>query len=69
MNLLEKLKPEVLELLNKEAVKYPLSTEQLKQRLSELHFWTHLKMGDAYALCRLNDKHFGISELASMFEY
>lgn len=67
MNLLEKLKPGALELLNKEAIKYPRSTEQLKQRLFDLNFWSDLKISDAYTLCQLNGS-FGISELASMFE-
>jgi len=67
MNLLEKLKPEALEVLNQESVKYPNSMDHLKQRLSSMNFWVDVKIADAYTLCKMNEKQFGILELASLF--
>jgi len=67
MNLLEKLNPEALEVLKRESVKYPHSIDHLKQRLFSMNFWVDVKIADAYTLCKMNKKQFGILELASLF--
>ena len=51
--LFEKLKPEVLELLKLEAVEYPATVEALTEKMSNMIWWTELKMSDAIRLVNI----------------
>ena len=67
--LLEKLKPEVLVLLEKEALEYPATMEVLKETLGKLHFWVELKVSDASRLVALKPRSsFNIETLSNLFE-
>ena len=67
--LFEKLKPEVAELLRLESKLYPAIIKRLTDELKSKHFFTELKVGDAYSLVRLDqEKRFSIYELTECFE-
>jgi len=58
-NLLEKLKPEVLNEIEKSADKYPLAVMELKQELEKLYYVIDVRYGDivqldTYFLCAFN---------------
>ena len=52
--LIEKLKPEVLELLKLEAVEYPAKIEALIEKMSNMNWWTELKLSDAIRLVQIH---------------
>ena len=51
--LFEKLKPEVVELMKLEAVEYPATIEALIEKMSNMNWWTELKMSDAIRLVQI----------------
>jgi hypothetical protein len=67
--LLEKLKPEVLELLELEALEYPSTVERLKETLSNMNYWVELRIADATRLVSINKIYtpFTIEELSNLF--
>ena len=52
--LFEKLKPEVLELMKLQAVEYPATIEALIEKMSNMTWWTELKMSDAIRLVQIH---------------
>lgn len=67
-NLLERLKPEYLELLEADAEKYPSLIRNIKTDLSEYYHFTDLNVNTAFQLCNFCKVGFGIVELDSLFE-
>jgi hypothetical protein len=58
-NLLEQLKPEILNQINESAEKYPLIVIELKQELEKLYYVSDVRYGsivqlDTYFLCAFN---------------
>ena len=58
-NLLEQLKPEILNQINESAEKYPLAVLELKQELENLNYVSDVRYGtsvqfDSYFLCAFN---------------
>ena len=52
--LFEKLKPEVVELMKLQAVEYPATIEALIEKMSNMTWWTELKMSDAIRLVQIH---------------
>lgn len=65
--LLERLKPEYLELLEADAEKYPSLIRNIKSDLNEYYHFTDLNVNTAYQVCNLCKIGFGIVELDSLF--
>jgi hypothetical protein len=66
-NLLAKLKPEYLELLNENQKKFPFLVDSIKSELIEKYFYVDLKVSNAYQLTLMCNVNFGISELHFLF--
>ena len=67
-NLLERLKPEYLELLNTEAEKYPNAINSIKKDLIENVTFGFLTVNSAHSLCVFCKFNLSILELSSLFE-
>ena len=67
-NLLERLKPEVMQKISYENLKYPLTMESLKHNLRITDSILDIKISDAFKLSMLMNDNLGISELVSYFE-
>ena len=67
-NLLERLKPEYLELLNEDAKLYPYLIQGIKRDLKENVSFTDLSVGSATQLCTVCKIIMGITELNNLFE-
>ena len=66
--LLERLKPEYLELLNTESEKYPTSVNSIKKDLTENVTFGFLTITSAHSLCLFCKVKLGILELSSLFD-
>lgn len=67
-NLLERLKPELLEALQRDKVLYPFSMRYLEEELRSKFICTDLSVSNAYQLVNLTGSlTFGISELVNCF--
>ncbi len=66
-NLLAKLKPEYLELLNEGQKKFPFLVDKIKSELTEKYFYVDLTVANAYQLTLMCNVNFGISELHFLF--
>lgn len=67
-NLLERLKPEVLESLQRDKVLYPFSMRCLEDELRSKVICTDLSVSNAYQVVNLTGSlTFGISELVNCF--
>jgi len=67
-NLLERLKPEYLELLNKDAELYPYLIQGIKRDLKQNISFTLLSVGSALQLCTVCKTIMGVTELNNLFE-
>jgi hypothetical protein len=67
-NLLQRLKPEYLELLNKDAIKYPFLVQGIKIDLRQNISFTNLSVGSALQLCTVCKVIMGVTELNNLFE-
>lgn len=67
-NLLERLKPEYLELLNKDAELYPFLIKGIKGDLKLNTSYTLLSVGSALQLCTVCKVIMGVTELNNLFE-
>ena len=67
-NLLERLKPEYLELLNEDAIKYPFLVQGIKRDLRQNVSFTNLSVGSALQLCTVCKTIMGVTELNNLFE-
>jgi hypothetical protein len=65
--LLERLKPEYLELLEADAEKFPYLYQSVKTELSQNEFWTELTTRVSNQICVISKVDFGIIELDSLF--
>lgn len=68
MNLLEQLKPEILEAINLDAEKYPSYVEALKKELEDNHSWLYLSVNTASNLLLYQRKNIDIIALSELFE-
>lgn len=66
--LYERLKPEVLAKLQKEAELYPNTIEDLFNVLKKNYLPMVLNVYDAHTVCSYSGVNFGILELANLFE-
>ncbi len=66
-NLLSKLKPEYLELLEVDSEKYPYLITSIKTELSNNYFFTELSVNTAFQICNFCKLNFGLVELHSLF--
>lgn len=66
-NLLERLKPEYLELLNEDAIKYPFLVQGIKNVLIKNFSYISLDVYTAHQLCVVSNVKFGILELDNLF--
>ncbi len=66
-NLLERLKPEYLELLEVDAIKYPFLVQGIKNTLIENFSYISLDVYTANQLCTVSNVKFGILELDNLF--
>ena len=66
--LLERLKPEYLELLNTEAEKYPNSINSIKKDLTDNVTFGFLTVNSAHSLCIFCKVGLSIIELSSLFD-
>ena len=67
-NLLERLKPEYLELLNEDAIKYPFLVQGIKIDLRQNISFTNLSVGSALQLCTVCKVIMGVTELNNLFQ-
>lgn len=67
-NLLERLKPEYLELLEADAEKYPTSVNSIKKDLIENVSFGFLTVTAAHSLCVFCKVNLSILELSNLFE-
>jgi hypothetical protein len=67
-NLLERLKPEYLELLEIDFIKYPSLIGNIKTDLSKHFHFTELNVNTAFQICNFCKIGFGIVELDSLFQ-
>lgn len=65
--LLERLKPEYLELLENEKTNFPFLVDAVKYELKYVHFFTEIRVGFACSLCDLCKISLGLVELDSLF--
>jgi hypothetical protein len=69
-NLLERLKPEYLKIINDQEVKYPFSTKQVQIELSETNHWIDLKYSTVFYLCNtLRIYDYSPSAIEKLFIY
>lgn len=66
-NLLERLKPEYLELLNEDAIKYPYMVESMKNTLLKSVTFIQLDIYTANQLCVICKVNFNILEIDNLF--
>jgi hypothetical protein len=66
--LLERLKPEYLELLEAEVDTLPYLYNSVKSELSENQLWTELTTRVSNQLCAICKVNFGIIEINNLFE-
>jgi len=67
-NLLERLKPEYLQLLNEDAKLYPFMTESIKNILLKCVTFIQLDIYTANQLCVICKINFGMLEINNLFE-
>jgi hypothetical protein len=67
-NLLERLKPEYLEFLEEDAIKYPYLVQGIKRDLTDNISFTLLSVGSALQLCTVCKTIMGVTELNNLFE-
>lgn len=67
-NLLERLKPEYLKVLEYESLIIPHSITQIKTQLKYNYFFTNLNVNTAFQLCNICKLNFGLVELDSLFK-
>jgi len=67
-NLLERLKPEYLELLEVDAIKYPYLVQGIKRDLRQNISFTNLSVGSALQLCTVCKVIMGVTELNNLFQ-
>ena len=67
-NLLQRLKPENLELLEEDAIKYPYLVQGIKRDLRQNISFTNLSVGSALQLCTVCKVIMGVTELNNLFE-
>jgi hypothetical protein len=68
MNLLQRLKPEVLQAMNEDAEKYPNLIASLKTELqAEIGSPLNLSVNDASYICQYNNKNLDIINLLDCF--
>jgi hypothetical protein len=65
--LLNRLKPEYLELLESEKSKFPYLYSSVKDELSKNEFWTELTTRVSIQLCAICKVNFGIEEFNNLF--
>ena len=66
-NLLERLKPEYLELLEADGIKYPFLVQSIKNQLIKNFSYISLEVYTASQLCSISNVKFGILELDNLF--
>ncbi len=66
-NLLERLKPEYLELLENDAIEYPFLVQSIKNTLIKSFSYISLDIYTANGLCTIANVKFGILELDKLF--
>lgn len=66
-NLLARLKPEYLELIEVDFEKYPFLITNIKTELSKNYFFTELNVNTAFQICNFCKLNFGLVELHSLF--
>ena len=66
--LLERLKPEYLEILENEKTKFPNLVELIKLELQNCYFFTEFKLGVSYSLCDFCGVNLGLVEINNLFE-
>jgi hypothetical protein len=66
-NLLERLKPEYLELLEADGIKYPFLVQGIKNVLIKNFSYISLDVYTANQLCTVSNVKFGILELDNLF--
>jgi len=67
-NLLQRLKPEYLELLEVDGIKYPYLVQGIKRDLRQNISFTNLSVGSALQLCTVCKVIMGVTELNNLFE-
>lgn len=68
MNLLQRLKPEVLQAMDEDAKKYPTLIRSLKKELEEQELSPlYLSVNDASYICQYNNTSLDISNLLDCF--
>jgi hypothetical protein len=67
--LFQQLKPEVLELLELEALEYPATMERLKDIMESIFYWHQLAISDATRLVQINNKYtrFDLEAVSNLF--
>lgn len=69
MNLLQRLKPEVLQAMESDMNKYPTLTTELKQSLSKKGFYTELTVSEVLELFRISQsQNYSLGELNDLFD-
>jgi len=65
--LLEKLTPEALAQLDKEAINFPATVERLKKELNQYHHFLELSMGDILTLVRITNTNLDVVSIKKLF--
>jgi len=65
--LLEKLTPEVLAQLDKEAINFPATVERLKKELNQYHHFLELSMGQITTLVRVTNTDLNVVSISKLF--
>ena len=68
MNLLERLKPEILEAINLDAEKFPHYVEAIKKELKDNYSWLNISINTASNLLLYQGKNIDTSALSELFE-
>jgi hypothetical protein len=66
-NLLEQLKPEIIEVLETEKKQFPYLVANIENELKTNYSWLNLSINNAQHLCTFNNTNLGICEIASLF--
>jgi len=66
-NLLDQLKPEILELINLDAEKYPNYVDAMKKELTSCYSFLQLSVNTASNICAYANKEFSILGLSKCF--
>jgi hypothetical protein len=66
-NLLQRLKPDYLELIEVDFEKYPYLIKNIKTDLSNHYHFTELSVNTAFQICNFCKLNFGIVELNNLF--